>query len=411
MLTDGFKSRSGNIRHFYAYFLTVILVLTGVASAENSSKQYSGGNPCDFIDSVEFNGTAANESVLWQTSIGPRLPGSNASAQLRQSISENLSQWSFEESSHERENFTLTNLVGSYSPNNSTGQNVVFVAHYDSRYIGDRDENETLRSQPIPGANDGASGVAVLIELGRIIPSLDLQHDVTLFFTDAEDQGKPFLENTWSYGADAWVSNLTEEYKENISAYIVVDMIGDAYLDFTRVSSTSDVLWDTVTPIAAALGMIDGEVDCQGNNGLSIYNPDPGAERGVIDDHVAAHNAGIPAINFIDLNYGENASFFGGHWHTHNDTADKVSSESLQYIGSMLELGLRTDAWVWNHSEVQHQNIAQNLSENEQNNNEQSVVEEVPNEIQNYPLLTVFGGVSIAIVLFLVVFLRWQIRD
>ena len=168
----------------------------------------------------------------------------------------------------------------------------------------------------------------VLIELGRIIPSLDLQHNVTLFFTDAEDQGNPYDADTWSIGADAWVSNLTEEYKENISAYIVVDMIGDAYLDFTRVSSTSDVLWNTVTPIAAALGMIDGEVDCQGVNGLNIYNPDPGAERGVIDDHVAAHAPGIPAINFIDLNYGENASFFGGHWHTHNDTADKVSSES-----------------------------------------------------------------------------------
>ena len=223
---------------------------------------------------------------------------------------------------------------------------MIFVAHYDSRYIADRDVDESKRNQPILGANDGASGVAVLIELGRIIPSLQINHDVTLFFTDAEDQGQPYKANTWSYGADAWVSNLTNDYKSNISAYIVIDMIGDIYLDFTRVTSTSDRLWETITPITAALGMIDGELDCNGNNGQDIYNPDPNDERGVIDDHVAAHNAGIPAINFIDINYGENAPSFGGHWHTQNDTADKVSSQSLNYIGSILEIGLRTSAWT-----------------------------------------------------------------
>ena len=334
------------LRVISSVFIVSILMLSTTISSNNSQQIYQGSDPCDSISELQFNATKANESVSWQTSLGYRLPGSDASAELRQSVTENLTQWSFTESSHQRANFTLTNLVGSYSPENTSGQNVVFVAHYDSRYIADRDANESKRNQPILGANDGASGVAVLIELGRIIPSLQINHDVTLFFTDAEDQGQPFMANTWSYGADAWVSNLTNDYKENISAYIVIDMIGDIYLDFTRVTSTSDRLWETITPIAAALGMIDGELDCNGNNGLSIYNPDPNDERGVIDDHVAAHNAGIPAINLIDINYGENASSFGGHWHTQNDTADKVSSQSLNYIGSILEIGLRTSAWT-----------------------------------------------------------------
>ena len=334
------------IRLFSSLFLASIIILSTAISSDNSQQIYQGSEPCQSISELQFNGTKANQSISWQTSLGYRLPGSNASAELRQSVTENLTHWSFTESSHQRENFTLTNLVGSYSPENTSGQNVVFVAHYDSRYIADRDSNESKRTQPILGANDGASGVAVLIELGRIIPSLQINHDVTLFFTDAEDQGQPFMANTWSYGADAWVSNLTSDYKDNISAYIVIDMIGDAYLDFTRVTSTSDSLWETITPIAAALGMIDGELDCNGNNGLNIYNPDPNDERGVIDDHIAAHNAGIPAINLIDINYGENASAFGGHWHTQNDTADKVSSQSLNYIGSILELGLRTSAWT-----------------------------------------------------------------
>ena len=323
-----------------------ILMLSTTISSNNSQQIYQGSDPCDSISELQFNSTKANDSVSWQTSLGYRLPGSDASAELRQSVTENLTEWSFTESSHQRANFTLTNLVGTYSPENTTGQNVIFVAHYDSRYIADRDADESKRNQPILGANDGASGVAVLIELGRIIPSLQINHDVTLFFTDAEDQGQPFMANTWSYGADAWVSNLTNDYKANISAYIVIDMIGDIYLDFTRVTSTSDSLWETITPITAALGMIEGELDCNGNNGQDIYNPDPNDERGVIDDHVAAHNAGIPAINLIDINYGENASSFGGHWHTQNDTADKVSSQSLNYIGSILEIGLRTSAWT-----------------------------------------------------------------
>ena len=334
------------LRVISSVFIVFILMLSTTISSNNSQQIYQGSDPCDSISDLQFNATKANQSVSWQTSLGYRLPGSDASAELRQSVTENLTEWSFTESSHQRANFTLTNLVGTYSPENTTGQNVIFVAHYDSRYIADRDADESKRNQPILGANDGASGVAVLIELGRIIPSLQINHDVTLFFTDAEDQGQPYKANTWSYGADAWVSNLTNDYKANISAYIVIDMIGDIYLDFTRVTSTSDSLWETITPITAALGMIDGELDCNGNNGHDIYNPDPNDARGVIDDHVAAHNAGIPAINFIDINYGENAPSFGGHWHTQNDTADKVSAQSLNYIGSILEIGLRTSAWT-----------------------------------------------------------------
>ncbi len=339
--------QSSNCRSVAVLFIISVLLLsvTGVGKSESSNIQYQGSSPCDYIDDLSFNSTAANASITWQTDLGPRLPGSNASKQLRESIVENLSaNWSFTESSHNREDFTLTNLVGTFSPNNSTGQNVVFVAHYDSRHIAERDANESMRELPIDGANDGASGVAVLIELGKIIPSLNLNHDVTLFFSDAEDQGTRGYGNTWSYGATAWVDSLTEDYKTNISAYIVIDMIGDEFLDFTKLKKTSEELWQTVIPITAALGMMETHVDCNGNYGLPIF--DSLTYRDVIDDHVPAHNAGIPAINLIDINFGENASDFGGYWHTHQDTADKVSAESLGLIGNILELGLMSSAWI-----------------------------------------------------------------
>ena len=90
--------------------------------------------------------------------------------------------------------------------------------------------------------------------------------------------------------------------------------------------------------------MMETHVDCNGNYGLPIF--DSLTYRDVIDDHVPAHNAGIPAINLIDINFGENASDFGGYWHTHQDTADKVSAESLGLIGNILELGLMSSAWI-----------------------------------------------------------------
>lgn len=360
------NKQDGEGRSVVAFVLISIFLISflGTSSSTNSDLEYQGSEPCLSIDKLLFNSTAANDSITWQTDLGPRLPGSNASAELRRSIVENLSEFTFEESSHDRENFTLTNLVGTFSPENSTGQNVVFVAHYDSRYIAERDDNESKRNLPIDGANDGASGVAVLIEVGKIIPNLDLNHDVTLFFTDAEDQGITggFHPLTWSYGAYAWVENLTDDYKNNISAYIVIDMIGDAYLDFTKVKDTSSELWETITPIAAALGMMESELDCDGNYGNPIYNPNK--TRGVIDDHVPANDAGIPAINFIDINYGENASTFGGHWHTHNDTADKVSAESLGYIGNLLELGLITSAWTLTPIELTEPDNESNQEEN-----------------------------------------------
>ncbi len=392
MLIAKGHQKEGATTIFCLTALILISLTANIAIAENKLQTYNGEDPCIYIEDLTFNSTKANESITWQTGLGPRLPGSNASQILRNSITENLTGFSFEESKHQRENFTLTNLFGTYSPVNSTGQNIVFVAHYDSRYMAERDDNESMRDQPIDGANDGASGVAVLIELGKIIPQMNLSHDVTLFFSDAEDQGERGYAQTWSYGARAWVENLTENYLTNISAYIVIDMIGDRYLDFTKIYDTSEELWATIIPLTAALGMMENELDCNNEFGTPIFNPN--ISRGVIDDHVPAHNAGIPAINFIDINFGENASDFGGHWHTHNDTADKVSAESLGLIGTLLQLGLLTQSW----SLVTVENLVENtLSENYQNNSLES-----NNDIENEELVPekskFIGYLSITIV-------------
>lgn len=314
---------------------------TLVSALEGGEKPiYQSSEPCEYFEELTFNSTAANASIKWQVELGHRLPGSEPSYQLRESIKENLTEWQFSEDTHSRENFNLTNLVATFEPENSTGQEIFFVAHYDSRDRAERDDNESMRDKPIDGANDGASGVAVLIELAKVIPSINQNHTIKLLFTDGEDQG----ERPGIYGSKAWVENKTDSELNNISAFIVVDMIGDADLHFTHVWPGSSELWLTISPLAKATGLVEGELDCNGNLGEDVFDIE--TSTGVIDDHVAAHERGVPAIDLIDIRSGEGAKEWGGYWHTHNDTIDKVSAESLGKIGRLLELGLRSSSWT-----------------------------------------------------------------
>ena len=302
-----------------------LLIQTGlVADAEESN---NGVNNCP----LSFDGDLANESVGFQTSLGPRTPGSDASAKLRTSIKENLTNWHITETTHHVDGMVLTNLFATW--NHGMGSEVILAAHYDTRDRAERDHNESMRDKPIDGANDGASGVAVLMELARIIPSMNLSYEVTLFFTDGEDQGvtPSFL------GARAWSENITDQEADDIESFILVDMVGDSDLTISKSLPGNETLWLRTEQVIYHLDDICDNFSSEFYDNSTIHL--------VGDDHIYALEKGIPAIDIIDIQYGENASAFGGHWHTHNDTADKVSSESLETIGMIVEYGLLNGTW------------------------------------------------------------------
>jgi hypothetical protein len=303
---------------------------------------------CEGIESLEFDGLAANQSVSFQVGLGPRLPGSNASKALLDSFMENNTAWNWTLDKHPYLDTNLTNLHGVYTPesNKTDLPVVVLAAHYDSRDRAERDDDENRTDDPIPGANDGASGVAVLSELARIVPTLGLEHEVWILLTDAEDQGVvPQM-----LGAKAWAQDRTQEEIDSIHAFLLVDMIGDADLQINRVYppnvglSETDRLWDAVDGLASSLGLVKDVAACDGNLGIDVVNTD--VLDGVIDDHVPMLEVGIPAIDLIDIRFGPNATKWGGYWHTHEDTPDKVSAESLTHVGHILELGLRQGSWL-----------------------------------------------------------------
>ena len=322
--------------------LAILMATTMVQGTLNTTGSYKGIDRCAMVETLQFDGQAANASVLWQVDLGPRLPGSEVSANFRESVTENLTALGYEMTTqeHQRYDMNLTNLFARWSPDGTSSGLLVLSAHYDSRNIADQETNESNRSQPVPGANDAASGVAVLLELAKHIPSMGLNHDVILFFNDAEDQNQQY-----TLGAEAWAENLTEEEVASIHAFVLLDMVGDADLQLHNILPGNDTLKSRVVDLATDLGMVNGTVDCRGAAGDDIGQYD--TLVGVLDDHVHPHELGIPSIDIMDTSYGEPKPYtFGSYWHTLEDTPDKVSAESLGAVGRLVELGLRTYAFV-----------------------------------------------------------------
>ena len=367
----------------------LLLLCFSTSSATPGFKDYDEHDHCDSVEKLLFNGTKANESVHWQVDLGPRLPGSNASANLRENITHMLETAGYEvwERTHQRYDMELTNLFARWTPEERLVEGrLVLSAHYDSRDVADQDTNETNRSLPVPGANDAASGVAVLLELSRHIPYMNLGHEVVLFFNDAEDQ-----QPAYTLGAEAWAENLTAEEINATHAFVLLDMIGDADLQLHNVEPGDARLKSRIVELGASLGLVNGSSDCSGNPGKDIvqYN----TVVGVLDDHVHAHELGIPAIDIMDTSYGEPKPYtFGSYWHTMEDTPDKVSEESLAYVGRLVELGLRTNAFL----DIQDQ--VNNTEDTTTNNTSTSpVASDAADASTNYLLLVGLGLLSLAV--------------
>lgn len=252
-----------------------------------------------------FDGARAYQDVLAQVAFGPRTPDSQAHAKTVAYIQAELQKagWKTIMQKTKWKGFSVQNIIA--SRNNQTPR-IILGAHYDTRLLADRDPGPG-RNSPVPGANDGASGVAILLELARTLPSESIP--IWLVFFDAEDNGG-IDGRDWSMGSRAFVNDLTFHPR----AAIIVDMIGDADLNIF-IERNSDT---------ALVTQIWGQANKLGYRRKFI----PAPKHGLIDDHMPFLEAGIPAVDIIDFDYP--------YWHTTADTSDKVSSKSLQIVGETL---------------------------------------------------------------------------
>jgi glutaminyl-peptide cyclotransferase len=259
---------------------------------------------------TEFDADRAFLDVEYQLDLGPRLPGSEAHHRIVDWMQKQLSLAGWETELQEL-NFggkQVKNVVGKYGQGKPW---IIIGAHYDSRLLADGDPIPANRTKPVPGANDGASGVAVLLELARIIPThiREQNGEIWLVFFDAEDSGNiPGWE--WIMGSQAFVSELNDLP----DCAVIVDMIGDANLNVYKESYSDQELTDEIWNQAQLLGY---------ENYLIPENGRP-----ILDDHISFLQAGVPAITIIDIDYP--------YWHTTEDTLDKISGQSLKVIGDTL---------------------------------------------------------------------------
>ena len=265
-----------------------------------------------------FNADSAFEHLEKQCELGVRYPGSDGIEFCREYIINELTKCNAE---IELQKFTVVlngekidgvNILASFYPQMS--RRILLGAHYDTRPWADKEEDPSLHNTPIPGANDAASGVAVLLELAEIISTLQPQQfGIDMVFFDLEDMGAYGNNESWCLGSSYFADNFTDPKPEKA---IVIDMIGDADLSINMEYSSyhnSPNLVKEVWDIADQLGFNEFKT--------RITNR-------IYDDHYPLIVAGINAIVIIDFEYP--------FWHTLEDTPNKCSPHSLGVVGQTM---------------------------------------------------------------------------
>ncbi|MDE6290023.1 MAG: M28 family peptidase [Muribaculaceae bacterium] len=262
-----------------------------------------------------------------QVAFGPRVPGTEAHRLCGDWLTGKLREFGGEV---KEQTATLTTFDGTRIPmrnifarfNPDADRRILLLAHWDSRPWADHDPDPDKRTIPVDGANDGASGVGVLLELARTFPKTGGDTGIDILLCDAEDWGEESNDESWALGARHFANNLpVQGYVP--SAAILLDMVGAPDATFMREyfsQLANPALADEIWSIAASLGYGTMFVNRMGS--------------AVNDDHVELIKAGIPAIDIID--YREGSGFFSG-WHTTADNMSAISGETLGAVGRVLE--------------------------------------------------------------------------
>jgi hypothetical protein len=301
--------------------MLVILLLCLVVGCKGDAKEGSAAQRGAAATSTGFDGNAAYRYAKAQVDFGPRVPGSPAAKQagdwiIRQmrARADTVIVQSFTYTTADGKKLPLRNILARFRP--ELPERVLYLTHWDSRPISESATTEAEKKMPVPGANDGASGVGMFVALGDVLKKTKPNVGVDLLFTDGEDYGQfgpPEVDVL--IGAKYFATHLpSPSYKPLYG--VLWDMIGDKDLripyemySFQQAPEVVARVWQT----AADLG--HGDVFVQESGG------------DVTDDHIPLLNAGLRVIDVIDLTYPAH--------HTPQDTMDKISASSLATVGDV----------------------------------------------------------------------------
>ncbi len=306
-----------------------LILLTSFAcgNAKKSSENQTGKTAVKTQVFVpEFNADSAYLFIEKQLEFGPRAPGSEAHQRCAEYLTNTLKRYTanvivqdFKARRFDSKILNGKNIIASFQPEKRN--RVLLAAHWDSRPFADQDPDPDKHNDAIQGANDGASGVGILIEIARQLSTHETSPGIDIIFFDLEDSGESGNNDTWALGSQYWSRN---PHQINYMARygILLDMVG----------ATDPVFAKEATSMRYAPGVMNMVWDKAAKLGYADYFK---ARSGgsILDDHVVINeNLNIPTIDIIDYDENSPSGFFE-HWHTTNDNLDVIDPISLKIVG------------------------------------------------------------------------------
>lgn len=322
------------MRYISILLLSVVLLIS--CAGKGRSKAYNSDNVVAEVaivdNGVRFNADTAYRFIQEQLDFGARVPNTQAHRQAGDYIvaklkgyGANLIEQRFDVKTFDGVTLNARNIIAEFSP--ELDDRILLMAHWDCRPWADHDPDSNNRKEPVMGANDGASGVAVLMELARLIGENTPNIGVDILLFDAEDWGDSHGDggvDSWALGSQYWAKNMhREDYAPQYG--ILLDMVGAPTAKFYVEGYSQHYAPNVVAEvwsIAESLGY--------GNLFINQMGFD------VLDDHIAVNKAGIPTIDIIDQHNGKGGLGFCPAWHTIYDTIDNISRETLGAVGETL---------------------------------------------------------------------------
>jgi len=266
-----------------------------------------------------FSGAESYQILLDFCQLGPRNPGSEGHKKASEFIASRLEKLPF---SVRRQNFTyydslkedtlhLVNIIAAFQPERK--RRILLCTHWDSRPYADQERDPALRKRPILGANDGGSGVAVLLQLAGLLAKSDPGVGVDLVFFDGEDYGPEGVLAQYLLGSKYFAKNAGEYWCE---FGILLDMVGDSGLNIYQEEYSNHFASGVVQKVFARAKKL----------GLPGFIPE--VRHAVLDDHLPLLEIGLPVVDLIDFDFP--------HWHTLGDRPEVCSPKSLEQVGRLV---------------------------------------------------------------------------